>query len=159
MGRVNIDLILGKVFGNILWLNIKRFKIQLFWRILLILINFMLFFSSTLNIQVNILYYIILIATFSNILFIYIRVFSESSSINLFRLFGASKTFIILNYIIELFIEVFIAAILFLLVIIFIKPKYNPLLIILCQIIMISIITPIFSLVVVSNIEKQKKDL
>ncbi len=151
--------IFSKFFGNILWLNIKRFKIHIFWRILLILINFMLFYSTILPVSISVIYYIFAIITLSNLLFIYIRIYSEGDSIILMRSFGASKTFIILDTVIEIVLEILIAAILFSFIYIYSKHVFNYLILLLFQILIVSIITPIFTIIEIFNLEKNEKDL
>lgn len=144
---------------NIIWLNMKKFKFHVIWRIFFVIINFMLFFATTFEISPFFLNYLVVIVSLSNILFIFSRVNAQIESINLMRSFGASRLFIVIDHLFEIFFEIIIAVILFLVILPFRKPSLSVLLPIFSQLLIVVGLTPLFSLLTISRLEKQKKEL
>ncbi len=159
MGRKIGDLLVFPIFiKNILWFNIKRFKINSFWRIIFFIINFMLFLSTFFPAPGNFSYYIFIIVTLSNFLFIYSRINSRVDTFFLLRQFGASLLFIIIDNIIEILLIFFSSAVTFLIASIFLKPSQQSFLFIIYQLAAVIFFIPIVSLVVIMRLEKEKKE-
>ena len=143
---------------NIIWLNLKRLYSHLIWRVILIIIHFMLFAAATLPVTGNIVWYIFIITALSNILFIYTRTRAKSDSVYLLRSIGASRVFIILDNLFEVLIEIFAAFLLFLPVLLFRKPLFNYWLLLLYSFFVVIIISPCLSLWFIHQMESRKAD-
>jgi cell division protein FtsX len=156
MERMSLNLFLSRFLGNIIWLNLKKMRVKVFWRILLVLINFMLFFASTISIEWNVFLYLFVIVTLANTLFIYIRVYSEKETVIILRSIGASKAYIIFDHIAEILIEMLIAGLLFAGFIALRKVHVFYLLFAACQPIILFIFSPLFSLRLIFQIEKER---
>lgn len=143
-------------FGNILWLNLKRFKSDIFWRVLLIMINFMLFFSTSLPLTRSVVDYIFVLVTLANILFIYTRFQANTGSIGILLSLGASRFFIVVDRTIEILLEVFLAALFFFISTFFKKPVADFWPIILYQSLIVFIVTPLLSGLLLVQYERQK---
>jgi hypothetical protein len=158
MGRVTEKPQFSLFFRNILWLNMKRVRNRIFWRILLIAINFMLLYCTFITLPADFIWYIFSIVTLSNILFIYSRVHSDNESLSLLRTFGATRTFIIFNHMIEILMEIIIAFLIFIVFLFFKKPVNHYFLIIINLFLGVIIITPLFSLNKIRQMEKQRTE-
>jgi hypothetical protein len=158
MGRLDEKPQFSLFMRNLLWLNMKRVKNRIFWRLVLVVINFMLLYSAFIVLPVNFIWYLFSIVTLSNILLIYSRVHSDNESLSLLRTFGATKVFIVFNHMTEILIEIILACIIFI-VFLFIKKPVNPYLwIIVFLFLGVIIVTPLFSFSMIAQMEKQKKD-
>ena len=158
MGRIEfIDVIFTTIF-KLFWLNIKRFPFHFLWRILMIVINFMLFFTATLPVQKEIVAYIFVLVSLANVLFIYTRIKGDNATLTLLRSLGASRIFIIADQLMEFLLQVFIAFIFFLPVIIFRKPLHSFLILFILQLLLLLGTIPLFSTLFISELEKQKKE-
>lgn len=142
--------------GNILWINLKRFKSDIFWRILLIMINFMLFFSTSLPLTRPVVDYIFVLVTLANVLFIYTRFQANTGSIGILLSLGASRFFIVVDRTIEILLEVFLAALFFFISTFVMKPVASYWPVILYQSLIVFIVTPIVSALLLLQYEKQK---
>ena len=153
------DNLFFSFFRNIIWFNIKKLRISILWRIILIIINFMLLFYCLLHIDIKTTIFIFIIVSLSNILFIYTRTNAKRDSISLLKSIGASNSFIIMDNSMEVLIEFFISFIL----ILFCLPFYRnfPYLfwVAFSEFMVIILVTPLFSLNVLTNIEKQSKEM
>lgn len=148
---------------NIFWLNIKKLKQNVFWRVVFVLINYMFFASTIILTPENALvstrafYFIFIIVSLSNMMFLYIKITSGLTVVSLYREIGASRSFIIVNNMIEmLFLNLF-ALIFFAITIIFFSFRVNLFALSLLQIVMIELEALIFSLVVINRAEKIEK--
>ena len=150
---------INKFLQNTIWLNMKRMKSGLFWRLLLLIINGMLFAAGFFPFSKQVVQYVFLLVIFSNILFVNVLVSTQRSAFVLLRSLGASKLFILIDNLVEVIIEIFIPGIVFLAMMIFIKPYYNPAVLIGLDILITSVIIPIFTYLAIAKLEKQKKDL
>jgi hypothetical protein len=156
MGILKLLELTRNFFGNILWLNLKRFKSDLFWRILVILINFMLFFTSSIPMDRSVADYIFILVTLANVLFIYTRFQSNTGSIGILLSLGASRFFVVVDRTIEILLEVFIAAVFFFISTLLVKPVAHYGTLILYQFLIVFIVTPLLSGLLLLQYERQK---
>ncbi len=140
---------------NIIWLNIRRYRLLSFWRIIFFVINFMLFIITVMTVPQNILFYIFIIVTLSNMLFIYSRINSHTDSYILLRQLGASFIFIIFDNIIEIFIVFTFSVVFFLLLFFFIRINMISIMFILYQALVVILFIPAASLIVLINLDRQ----
>ncbi len=137
---------------NLLWLNLKKFKLNFIWRLLFIGINFMLLFSSTLTVldgtylPFNVFLYILAVISIANILFLFAKINAERDVISLLRSMGASRVFIVFDYVIENTLQFVLSLLIFLICSIFIRFEPMQFLLALTEIFLIGVFTLIFSL-------------
>jgi hypothetical protein len=152
-------------FTNILWLNIKKLRTNIFWKVVFILINFLLFFSTTLRLPdasflpQHIFFFIFILVSLSNILFCYVKIFSEQPVISLLRSMGASKTFIIINNVAEVKLLFLISLLLFAGAAFFRAVVISHFIISLCEILLLITVSMIFSIIAIVKVEKTQKAL
>lgn len=148
---------------NIVWLNLKKLKQNVFWRILFVAINLILFFPAimikpaTALIPAGAFLYTFLLVTLSNTLFLYSRITSDLATVSLYRSLGASRAFIIFNNLTEALLLVFIAIVLFAIVIIFFGVSGRNFLISLSEVGYIIVIGILFSIISIGRAEKIDK--
>lgn len=158
MGRINFINFIFTIIFKLFWLSIKRFPYHFFWRVLMIAINFMLFFTSTLPVPKEIVIYIFVMVSMANVLFIYTRIRGDSASLTLLRSLGASRIFIIADQAMEFLLQILIAFLLFLPVVFFRKPLHSVLIMFVFQLVLLLGTIPLFSTLFISELEKQKKE-
>ena len=156
MGNMKFFELVRNFLGNILWLNLKRFKSDIFWRVILILINFMLFFSTSLPLTRSVVDYIFVLVTLANVLFIYTRFQANTGSISILLSLGASRFFIVVDRTIEILLEVFFAAVCFFISLFFKEPLADYWSVILYQSLIVFIVTPLLSGLLLAQYERQK---
>ncbi len=122
------------------------------------MINLMLFSVTFLTVPQSFLYYIFIIVSFSNMLFIYSRIISRTDAYILLRQLGSSFIFIIFDNIFEI-ILVFVPAAAFSLIFsLYIRPSALSFLFILFQALVVVLFIPIVSLIVLIRLDKQIRE-
>lgn len=150
---------------NIIWLNVRKLKINIFWKLVFVLINFLLLFASALRLPNStylpsyIYFFIFTIATLSNILFEYIKITYDKSEISLLRSLGASRPFIMVNNMFEIFLLFMISVILFCFVLIAKRPSPQYFLLSLSELLIIITASTVFSFITILKVEKTQKAL
>ncbi len=159
MAGRNIIKKITYLFSNILWINLRRIRFQLGWRVLIFFINTLFLFLFCIKLSIFIYSYVFLMVLFANILFILTRIQAEKDSILLLRSFGASKIFIILDHLFQILLQLFVAGIIFILpfpfLYIFLKASPESFLFFLVELLCISIITTIYSIKTINLLEKE----
>lgn len=143
---------------NILWFNIRRFRFLSFWRVTFFIINLMLFLSTAMVMPMNLLYYIFILVSLSNMLFIYSRINSRVSSYILLRQLGASFVFIIFDNIIEILLVFASCAAFYLLMFPLLRPNDISFMFILYQALVVVLFIPAASLIVLIRLGKQIRE-
>lgn len=146
-------------FSNILWLNMKRLRVRFFWRGLFILLNFLVFAATTLTINPAQYGYVFLIAAVANVLFISLRAFSDSRSMQLLRSLGASRSFIVFDHLTENLIEWATAVLISLPVFVFRKGVHAFVPVIGAMLLIGVLSSVLCSLWALMSLEKQNRDL
>lgn len=145
---------------NILWLNIKKFRVHAGWKILLISMNFMLFFSATLTetdgtfISQGLYLFIFILVSLANLLFLAAKSQGEQRVISLLRSMGASRLFIVIDYSTENFLQLFISFVCFSVFLFFRTVHWPYLLISLSQLFLVFFSSMILSLIQIHSTEK-----
>lgn len=159
MGRkVNILKDAPIFLENIMWLNIKRLRILSFWRVMFFIINFMPFLVTLLAVNQTTLYYIFIIVSFSNMLFIYSRINSRLEAYNLLRQLGASLLFIVFDNIFEIFLVFAAAVVFFLILSMYVRPTHISMLFILFQGLVVSLYIPVVSLIILIRLDRKIRE-
>ncbi len=146
-------------FENIFWYNLKRFKPLSFWRVFFFLINFMLFLSTLLGLPERTEYYIFIIVTLSNWLFIFTRINSRAESYQLLKQLGASRIFIITDNIIEVFIVFFITVFFYFVLTLYVKTSPRSFVFILFEAAAVLLFIPAVSVFILARMEKEIREL
>jgi len=157
MGReVTIISRLDVFLRNILWLNIRRLKYSNLWRILYIGINLSFLISTLFSLPEYVYYYILAQVIIINILITNIKVYSKSETMYLLKLFGASKSFIIFDNIVEVLICFFVSFLLFCASFLLIKPVKLSFIMLFYQLLTVCIFTPAFTIFTLHRIERER---
>lgn len=148
---------------NLFWLNLKKLKKKVFWKILFSVIQLFLFASTlytgtgTLWVPSETFGFIFILITLSNTLFLYIKISSDLGIISLYRSLGASKSFIVLDNLMEFLMLYAIALVLFALTLIFLKYNARLFSISLLQILIAASESMLFSFIAMNRAEKTEK--
>ncbi len=148
---------------NIVWLNIKKLKQNVFWRLLFVAVNLVLFLPAlivkpaTSLIPAGAYPYVVLLVTLSNTLFLYVKITFDIASVSLLRSLGASRSFIIVNNITEVLLLFFISIIVFAIIVIFFGVSGRLFLISLAEMVYIVLASYLFSSISIYQAEKIDK--
>jgi len=153
---------------NILWLNIKKLKVHLFWRVLFVILNYSLFFAATMLTLKNMdsgalsadplyFYYIFAIIGVANSVILYVKTSSEVPVVALYRSLGASKSFIVLNTSVEMLILFLMSVVLFFITAIFRQVDWVYFWFSLLQIAIITLSALIYSILAINRAENIQK--
>ncbi len=146
---------------NILWLNFRRMKRDVFWRVLLVLIHFMLFFSASVPLGVpvrqTVVDYVFVLTALANILFITVRFQSASGAAEILLAMGSSKLFIVADRTVEMLFSVFLGAVLFVLSLFFVKPVLDVRPLIALDFGLIAVVTPLLTGIMLVPLEGRNR--
>ena len=156
---------------NLFRINIQKIAKKFFWRIVFCILNLSLLMSSLfLNVQATglspdiVFFFIFFIVSLANMLFLYTKIYGETSVISLLRAIGASKAFIIINNLFEIMLVYLVSFVLFILLILIalffsLYADWWKVLYSLGQFVLIGIFCVVFSYLNIKRSEKIQKAL
>ncbi|OHD53807.1 MAG: hypothetical protein A2Y33_16615 [Spirochaetes bacterium GWF1_51_8] len=153
---------------NIIWLNIKKLKVHLFWRLCYVVLNYGMFFMTSMltlkntdtgvmSVDPMFFFYFFAMVAVANTIILYVKTSSEVTVVALYRSLGASKTFIILNTVVEMGLLFLFSVVLFLPTAFFRAVDWRYFAISTAQIAVIGFATVIFSLLTIGRAENIQK--
>jgi membrane-associated HD superfamily phosphohydrolase len=153
--RVNVLQFLNNLF----WLNMKKLRGSFFWRLILVAINFGMFYAALSGYENRILLLFFGITSLSNVLMMYIRTGAKVDSTSLLRSMGASRTFVLVDNLIEIMLEFLIAAVIAIALLPFFKTAHWLFRMAGWEFLAILVFSPIFSSVLLARIERQHRKI